>query len=83
LLLALAQVDSANRSVALPVAQAYRYGLGAFYKLSQTLVLGAAYDLVWSGNIPVNQSTAYRGTVSDSYNNAFLTFFSLNLNWRF
>jgi long-chain fatty acid transport protein len=76
-------VDSANRSVALPVGQAYRYGLGAFYKISQNVDLGAAYELAWAGNMSVYQSSALRGTVSGSYNNAFFSFFSLNLNWRF
>jgi long-chain fatty acid transport protein len=78
-----AAVNDANRSVALPVGQGYRYGLGAFYKVSQNVDLGAAYEFVWVGNMPVDQSTAYRGTVSGTYNNAFFSFFSLNLNWRF
>lgn len=76
-------VNDANRSVALPVGQAYRYGLGAFYKVSQSVDLGAAYELVWGGDMPVTQTSAYRGTVSGSFNNAYFMFLSLNLNWRF
>jgi long-chain fatty acid transport protein len=76
-------VDSANRSVVLPMGQSYRYGLGAFYKINQNVDLGAAYELAWAGNMSVYQSSTYRGTVSGSYNNAFFSFFSLNLNWRF
>jgi long-chain fatty acid transport protein len=77
-------VSDANRSVALPVGQAYRYGLGAFYKVSQSVDLGAAYELVWTGNMPVNQGAgSYRGQVSGSFNDAYFMFFGVNLNWRF
>jgi long-chain fatty acid transport protein len=76
-------VNDANRSVALPVGQAYRFGLGAFYKISQTVDLGAAYEFLWTGDMSVNQSSPIRGTVSGSYNDVFFSFFSLNLNWRF
>jgi long-chain fatty acid transport protein len=76
-------VNDANCSVALPVGQSYRYGIGAVYKVSQTVDLGAAYELARAGNLPVNQSTDYRDAVSGIYNNAFFSFFSLNLNWRF
>ena len=78
-------VSDANRSVALPVAATYRYGLGAFYKLTQSVDVGAAYELVWSGDVSVNQGKAgdYRGVVSGTYHNMCLNFVSLNLNWRF
>jgi long-chain fatty acid transport protein len=78
-------VNDANRSPVLPVGQAYRFGLGAFYKISQTVDLGAAYEFLWTGDLSVNQTSAknYRGTVSGSYNDVFFSFFSLNLNWRF
>jgi long-chain fatty acid transport protein len=76
-------VDNADRTVSLPMGATSRYGLGAFYKVSETMDVGAAYELAWSGDMPVTQSSAYRGTVSGSYNNACFNFFSLNLNWRF
>ena len=76
-------VSDANRILALPLGEAYRMGLGAFWKVSQSVDLGAAYEMVWSGNLPVTQSSTYRGTVSGSFDNAFFSFFSLNLNWRF
>jgi long-chain fatty acid transport protein len=76
-------VDDADRSVTLPVGDTYRYGLGAFWKISKSVDLGAAYELVWAGNMPVTQSSAFRGTVSGSYHEAYLSFFSVNLNWRF
>jgi long-chain fatty acid transport protein len=78
-------VSDANRTVTVPMGAAYRMGVGAFWKVSQTVDLGAAYELAWSGNLPVTQGTSgsYRGEVSGSYNNACFNFFSVNLNWRF
>jgi long-chain fatty acid transport protein len=78
-------VSDANRSVVLPVGQAYRFGLGTFWKVTQSVDLGAAYEFLWAGTMPVNQVSAsgYRGTVSGAYNNAWFSFFSVNLNWRF
>jgi long-chain fatty acid transport protein len=76
-------VSDANRTLLLPMGATYRYGLGAFWKVSDSVDLGAAYELAWSGDLPVTQSTPYRGTVSGSFDNAFFSFFSVNLNWRF
>ena len=46
-----------------PWAQAYRFGLGAFWKVSHSVDLGAAYEFVWSGDLPVTQyARPYRGT---------------------
>jgi long-chain fatty acid transport protein len=78
-------VSDKNRTVTLPLAEAYRYGLGAFYKLNKSVDLGAAYELAWSGDMPVSQGApaTSRGEVSGTFNNAFFSFFSLNLNWHF
>ena len=76
-------VSDANRVLALPVGEAYRFGLGAFWKVSQSVDLGAAYEFVWAGDMPVTQSSAYRGTVSGSFDNVWFSFFSVNLNWHF
>ena len=76
-------VSDKNRTVLLPMAATYRFGLGTLWKFSQTVDLGAAYELAWSGDVPVSQSGPYRGTVSGSYNNMFFSFFSVNLNWHF
>ncbi|MDD5140931.1 MAG: outer membrane protein transport protein [Verrucomicrobiales bacterium] len=78
-------VSDKNRSVILPMAAAYRFGLGTFWKMTKSVDLGAAYELAWSGNVPVTQGAPadYRGEVSGSYNNLCFSFVSLNLNWRF
>jgi long-chain fatty acid transport protein len=77
-------VSDANRSVVLPLAAAYRMGLGAFCKCSQSLDIGAAWELTWIGNMSVDQGAgSYRGQVAGSYDNAYFMFFSLNLNYHF
>jgi long-chain fatty acid transport protein len=77
-------VDDANRTVTLPMGQAYRFGLGTLWKYSQSLDLNAAWELAWSGDLSVNQTpSAYRGTISGTYNNVYFMFFGLGLNWHF
>jgi long-chain fatty acid transport protein len=76
-------VSDANRTVTLPMGEAYRFGLGALWKYSKNLDFGAAYEFIWSGDMPVNQSSTYRGTVSGSYEDVWFCFFTLNLTWRF
>jgi long-chain fatty acid transport protein len=65
-------VSDANRTVTLPMGKVYRFGVGAYWRVSQSVDLGAAYELAWSGDLPVTQSSVYRGTVSGTYNNLCL-----------
>jgi long-chain fatty acid transport protein len=76
-------LSDANRTLAMPLGQAYRFGLGSFCTISKSVDLGAAYEFVWTGDLPVTQDSVYRGNVSGSYNNVYFMFFSVNLNWRF
>ena len=63
-------VENANRSVAIPVGQAWRFGLGAEWQATPNLNLGAAYEFVWAGNMSVDQGTptSLRGHVVGSFN---------------
>jgi len=84
-------VDSEDRSVMLPMGQAWRFGLGAEWQASKKLSLGAAYMFVWSGDMSVNQGTdldpggqpSARGRVAGSYDDVWLSFFTLNLVYKF
>jgi long-chain fatty acid transport protein len=78
-------VDNANRTVTLPMGQAWRFGLGASYQLSQAINVNAAYEFLWAGDMAVTQGsdTSARGLVSGSYNNAWFSFATLNLTWKF
>jgi long-chain fatty acid transport protein len=78
-------VENANRTVTLPMGQAWRFGLGAQYQLSESVNVGAAYTFLWAGDMPVDQGsdTALRGRVSGSFNDAWFNFINVNLTWKF
>jgi long-chain fatty acid transport protein len=78
-------VESANRTVTAPMGQAWRFGVGAIYKASEKLDVGLAYEFLWAGNMSVDQGSelSARGLVSGSYNDAWFSFASLSLKWKF
>jgi len=75
-------VDDAHRTLSLPVGEAYRIGLGAEWQVNTAVSLGAAYEFMWAGDLPVVQDSAYRGRVSGSFDDTWFSFFTLNLTWR-
>jgi long-chain fatty acid transport protein len=76
-------VSDADRTITVPMGKAYRIGLGALYQISEKINLGAAYEFLWAGDMPVTQESAYRGTVSGGFNGSWFSFFTLNMNWKF
>ena len=75
-------VSDSNRTLSVPMGQAYRIGLGAQWQVSEKVNLGAAYEFLWAGDMPVTQNSAYRGNVSGGFNDAWFSFFTLNLSWK-
>ncbi len=76
-------VSDENRTVALPMGETYRFGLGAQWRVSRAINLGVAYELAWNGDMPVSQESIYRGRLSGTYEAARFSFFTANLTWRF
>ena len=78
-------VSDADRTLAAPVGEAYRFGLGAQWQVSKAVSLGAAYEFLWAGNMPVVQgdAAAYRGRVSGGFNDSWFSFLAVNVDWRF
>ncbi|HLH52891.1 MAG TPA: outer membrane protein transport protein [Verrucomicrobiae bacterium] len=76
-------VSDANRTLSAPMGEAYRIGVGAQYQLSEKLNLGAAYEFMWGGDMPVTQNSTYRGNVSGGFNGTWFSFFTLNASWKF
>ena len=78
-------VNNANRTVTLPMGQAWRFGLGASYQLSPAVNINAAYEFMWGGDMPVTQGAddSLRGLVSGSYNDSWFSFTTVNLTWKF
>lgn len=75
-------VSDSDRTLSVPMGQAYRIGLGAQWQISEKVNLGAAYEFLWAGDMPVTQNSAYRGNVSGGFNDAWFSFFTLNLSWK-
>ena len=67
------------------MGQAWRFGLGASYQLSRAVNINAAYEFLWAGDMPVTQGsyTSQRGLVSGSFNDAWFSFATVNLTWKF
>lgn len=76
-------VDDAERTLSLPMGEAWRFGLGARWQASEKVNLGAAYEFMWGGDMPVVQDSTYRGKVAGSFNDAWFSFFAVDLTWRF
>jgi hypothetical protein len=49
----------------------------------QVVNLGVAYEFMWAANMPVTQDSSYRGNVAGSFDNAWFSFFTANLTWKF
>jgi long-chain fatty acid transport protein len=76
-------VSAPSRSVSAPVGNQSRFGAGAQYALNESMVLGFAYELMWSGNLGLNQTAGpVRGTVAGQFRSVNINFFSLNLTWK-
>ena len=78
-------VKNKDRGVLIPMGQVWRFGLGAEWQASQKLSLGAAYEFAWMGDMSVHQGdpASNRGRVSGSYNDAWMSFFTLSLTYKF
>lgn len=77
-------VDDEDRSVTIPMGEAWRVALGAQYALKQNVTLGFAYEFQWIGDMPADQSRGpLAGRVAGQYENAYFHFLALNLTWGF
>jgi long-chain fatty acid transport protein len=71
-------------SPALPVGKTWRFGLGSRYAWSKDITLGAAYELVWFGDLDVDLARGpLAGQVSGTFENTAMHVVSLNAEWRF
>jgi long-chain fatty acid transport protein len=76
-------VKDQYRSVALPMGETYRFGLGALWQLKPNIKLGFAYEYAITPNMNVDQNRGPRaGEVSGEYSDFDLNFFALNLTWQ-
>ena len=75
-------VSAANRSIALPVAANYKFGMGANWMMNPKVKLGFSYELLYSGDMSVSQNRGpLAGQVTGAYKDAMMHFFAFTLNW--
>jgi long-chain fatty acid transport protein len=76
-------VSDGNRTVSSPIASQLRYGAGLQYRWTERLTTGFAYELLWEGKMPLQQSRQTGTTLSGQFTNTFISFFSLSLAYVF
>ncbi len=77
-------VDDDKRSVVLPMGESWKLALGAQYAVTPSLTLGVAYEFAWLGDMSVNQERGpLAGRVAGDYSSSSLSFFALNLSWKY
>lgn len=78
-------VDDASRTVTMPMGEAWRFGAGVKWQVSDAINLGAAYEFLWAGDMAVDQGTdlSLRGRVAGAYEGASFSFLTLNMTWKF
>ncbi len=75
--------NTQNRSLALPIGDAWRFGAGAKWALNSNWTLGLSYEFLWGGNPAVTQDRGpLAGTVSGAYSGTWFQFFAFNVVWK-
>jgi long-chain fatty acid transport protein len=76
-------MDSDTRPINLPLGEMYRYAAGFKYRKSDDVILGGGLSFLWMGDLEVKQAgNPKEGFVSGQYDNTFLTFLSLYVQWK-
>ena len=73
--------DGRHRSAMIPMGEMTRVGGGFEYRKRSDLTLGAAMDVMWEGDLSLNQKSN-GGTLSGEYENVFLAFFTVYAKWQ-
>src|SRR5579875_1250733 len=76
-------VSDGNRTVSAPVGAQYRYAAGIQYQWTERLKTGFAYEFLWEGKMPLQQSRITGTTLGGQFTNTVINFFSLSLIYVF
>nr|WP_259640083.1 outer membrane protein transport protein [Pseudomonas syringae group genomosp. 3] len=77
-------VSSSNRTVSNPMSAQWRLGTGVTYAVDKGTDLNLSWDMVWMGDLSVDQSKSLSGDrTSGEFSNAWLQTVSGNMTWRF
>ena len=73
-----------NRSIALPLTDMYRYGVGFEKSAEKDFKFGGGLELLWEGDVPVNDVNSAAGDINDGeYEDVYFIFASLYGAWKF
>jgi len=76
--------DDAERSPALPLGAAWRFGIGAGYKVRESLAINFAYEFVWGGSPGLDVDRGpLAGRVAGEYADTWMSFANVNATWKF
>ena len=77
-------VSDSARTVLLPMAASWRLGTGATYRLARDTDLNVSWDLIWFGDMPVDQTRPLSGErLSGEFRNAWVQTLAGSMTWRF
>jgi len=76
-------VSTSHRTPAFYVDEQYRWGTGLQYDWNSTLTLGIAYEFLYLGSAPINQSRQIAGTLVGDYSTNMINFVNFTLIYRF
>jgi long-chain fatty acid transport protein len=76
--------DDAERSPALPLGSALRFGIGAGYQVRESLAINFSTEFVWGGSLGVDVDRGpLAGRVAGEYADTWLAFANVNATWKF
>jgi len=79
-----AMLNDDQRSPALPVGDAWRFAVGGQYFWTPKVTVSGAYELAWSGNLPLDVSRGpVAGTVSGEYKDTAIHVLDLTVSYKF
>ena len=77
-------VSDSARTVTMPMGASWRLGTGATYRLDKDTDLNFSWDLIWLGDMPVDQTKSLSGErLSGEYRNAWIQTLAGSMTWRF
>ncbi|HAT1610749.1 TPA: transporter [Raoultella planticola] len=76
-------IDDKQRTVALPLAEQWRLGVGWQQAITENALLNISYDIVFMPDMPVYQVNNYGAVLSGTYKNPKFQFLSANFTWKF
>ncbi|MFI8748188.1 OmpP1/FadL family transporter [Pseudomonas sp. NPDC077186] len=80
-------VDDDDRTLTVPMGEAWRFGTGLTYALDSQTDLNLSYELVWLGDMPIDQAKPLPPNapkrISGEFEDAWIQALSASASWRF